>query len=81
LEPIKIPGQKNKKVTFLHINSRNNVAQNRKNKLTRPPNWNGLDAITPKYGIRGFGFTGHKSGFIDIKHFINKEKRKLSKSQ
>lgn len=76
LEPISVPQTGQKKVTFLKINSKSK----KKHKLTRPVNWNGLDAIAPKYGMRGFGFTGNKSGCIDIKHFIRQEKRRLNKS-
>jgi len=40
-------------------------------------NWNGLDAQTPKNGFRGFGFTGNKSGLIDVTHFMNEKHDKI----
>lgn len=70
-----IPAVK-KKVTFIPLNG----SSRRKAKHTRPPNWNGLDALNPVNGIRGYGFSGNKSGCYDIKHFIRQQKRKQNKS-
>lgn len=42
-------------------------------------NWNGLDARTPKNGFRGFGFTGNKSGLIDVTHYINERHDQIIK--
>ena len=53
----------------------------RKSQVIRPVNWNGLDARTPKNAFRGFGFTGNKSGLIDVTHYINQKHDEIIKAK
>jgi hypothetical protein len=71
-----------KKVTFSqNSNSDSNNSPELKTprikaKLKRPINWNGLDSLDASsvvLGSRGGGFTGNKSGMLDIRHFIEEE--------